>query len=127
MIIDYDAEKPPNPEDWLREDPDVLSLAIEKYHEEQGIDPGEGGMILHALMHEIVENQIAEDIPSVRSAIERLIRQGLSRHDSIHAVASVLSEDIFRSLKGEIEAFDITKYRMRLEKLTAKKWKKGKL
>lgn len=47
----------------------------------------------HALLHVIAENLVArgDDIP-VHAALQRLVRQGLSRHDAIHALASVCSE-----------------------------------
>lgn len=43
------------------------------------------------LIHVVVENQIAlgDEIP-VRRAVQRLMSEGLDRHDSIHAVGSVL-------------------------------------
>ena len=40
-------------------------------------------------------------------------------------MAAVMSEDIFDLYKGNIEKFDPVKYRRKLEKLTAKRWRKG--
>jgi hypothetical protein len=40
-------------------------------------------------------------------------------------VAAILSEDIFNLYKGNIEKLDQKKYRRKLEKLTAKRWRKG--
>lgn len=128
MVINrYHPKETPVPEQWLAQEPDHLIMLIESYHENEGIDPGEGGHAVHATLHLVVENQVAEDVPYVRATIERLIREGLSRHESIHAVAAVLAEDIFNLMKGKIASLDARKYRRRLEKLTAKRWKKGKV
>lgn len=47
----------------------------------------------HALLHVIAENLVArgDDTP-VYAALQRLVRQGLGRHDAIHALSSVCSE-----------------------------------
>lgn len=47
------------------------------------------------MVHVIVENQISLKVDSVLETIEKLTRQGLDRHEAIHAVGAVLSEDIF--------------------------------
>ncbi len=52
-------------------------------------------------------------------------RQGLSRHEAIHAIGAVLSEDMFDIIKNKQE-HNFKKYRRRLDKLTAKRWRKGK-
>lgn len=44
----------------------------------------------HAVFHAIVENQIAEGFGPSQRAIARLQSEGLSRHDAIHAIASVI-------------------------------------
>jgi len=47
----------------------------------------------HALLHVIAENLAARgDETPVYAALQRLVRQGLGRHDAIHALASVCSE-----------------------------------
>jgi hypothetical protein len=46
---------------------------------------------LHSTIHAIIENQIAEGMAKTRDALARLISEGLSRHDAIHAIGSVLS------------------------------------
>ena len=64
-------------------------------------------------------------VKPVPSTISKLIRQGLSRHEAIHAIGAVLSEDLFEIMKNGQE-HNIKKYRRRLDKLTAKRWSKGK-
>ena len=62
-------------------------------HRRQGLDASK--FKLHAWAHTIVENQIAmgDEIP-VAEAIDRLIAEGLDRHEAIHAVAARLMEHI---------------------------------
>ena len=54
------------------------------------------------------------------------MRQGLDRHEAVHAIGAVLLGDIHELLNSERERFDLRRYRSRLNKLTAKKWRKGK-
>ena len=51
---------------------------------------------VHAVMHAIIENQIAlgDEIPVQRTA-QRLMDEGLDRHDTIHAIGSVLVGHMF--------------------------------
>jgi hypothetical protein len=51
---------------------------------------------LHGTMHAIVENQVAlGDATVVPATLTRLMREGLDRHDAIHAIGSVLMAIIF--------------------------------
>jgi len=81
---------------------------------------------MHATIHVLVENQIALGVKPVPETIVKLLRQGLSRHEAIHAVGAVLSEDMFNILQKGDGAWNQGHYRRRLEKLTAKRWKKGR-
>ena len=98
---------------------------IVRYHESLDEEAPESGWRLHALLHCVVENQIALDVGNVAATETKLIRQGLTRHDAVHAIGSVIGADIFDILKNN-GTFDAKKYRSRLEKLTAKRWAKGK-
>ncbi|MDV7400601.1 hypothetical protein RZS08_54805, partial [Arthrospira platensis SPKY1] len=62
-----------------------------------------GNAKAHAAIHVIVENQVAMGFgPTVR-AVARLQTQGLSRHDSLHAVGSVLSGYMFEAMHEPAE------------------------
>ena len=56
----------------------------------------------------------------------KLIKEGLGRHDALHVVGAVLSEGMFNLQNSEGESWDQSHYHKRLEKLTAKRWRKGK-
>jgi uncharacterized protein YoaH (UPF0181 family) len=82
------------------------------------------GWDLHASFHCLVENQIALEVESVRETVAKLMRQGLSRHEAIHAIAALLGDDIFSIMKSRTP-FDEKRFRRRLNKLTARRWRKG--
>jgi len=85
---------------------------------------------VHAILHAVVENQVAlGDKYAAKSVLERLMREGLDRHEAIHAIGSVLSGRIFDVLKhkhkyehGENDLS--TEYLEELDKLTAQSLRK---
>ncbi len=122
----YDPLIAPDPVDWQALDEDERINLVEEFHLGTGEEIPEGGSALHASFHVVVENQIAMGLEPVPATIAKLTRQGLSRHDAIHAVASIVCENTYDLLKGNKREWDPKIYRRRLEKLTAKRWKKGK-
>jgi len=80
--------------------------------EQDGVNP-----IVHVITHNTIENQIADGDPKeVRQVVEALMRQGLSRHEAIHQVGRVLSEEIFHILKDD-RPFDESGYVRKLRQL----------
>jgi len=93
----------------LRERLDELS---DEELEQGGVNP-----ILHVTIHSIIENQIAGGEPKeVCQVVEVLTRQGLSRHEAIHQVRAVLSEEIYHVFKDN-RPFDEAGYVRRLRRL----------
>ena len=121
---DYNPLKTPNPEEWLALGEDERILLVREFHESLE-ELEEEALNLHATFHVIVENQIAENVQFIPETIEKLIRQGLDRHDAVHAIAAIISEDVFDLLKGNKQEFCAKQYRRKLEKITAKRWRKG--
>lgn len=79
----------------------------------------------HASFHCIIENQLSlGQPPPVRNTLERLIQEGIDRHEAIHAIASVLSEHMFELLRGTVTHFDAAAYSAALESLTVESWRK---
>jgi hypothetical protein len=77
-----------------------------------------------AAIHVIVENQVAmgNEAP-VAATVERLIAQGLTRHQAIHAVGRVLAAGLFDLLKGSGDADEFSSsYYAALGELTAEGW-----
>jgi len=82
---------------------------------------------LHALIHSTVENQLAlPDQAVVKDTLARLMREGLDRHEAVHAIGSVLAGLIFESIKSpSAPAQAIETYYEELAVLTAGKWRAG--
>ena len=121
----YNPSIPPKADDWLELDEqyrlDLINNFVKNY--EQEIE--KEAMRIHSAIHMIVENQLALNVDLTAETYNRLKRQGLDRHQIIHAIGAVISEDIFELMNGNKEnPFEGQK--LRLKKLTAKRWKKGK-
>lgn len=58
-------------------------------------------MKAHAAMHAAVENQIATGYGPSKRAIARLQSEGLTRHEAVHAVASVVAQFIYELNTGQ--------------------------
>ena len=95
---------------WSRLD-DLPDEEIER----DGVNP-----IMHVTIHQTIENQIAGGEPqAVRQVVEALMQQGLSRHEAIHRVGSVLAEEIWHILKDK-RPFDEPGYVRKLRRLVKK-------
>jgi hypothetical protein len=92
---------------WGRLD-ELTDEAIER----EGVNP-----LLHISIHSTIENQIADGNPKqVRQIVSALMRQGLTRHEAIHRVGKVLSDEIF-SILQENRPFDEQDYIRKLRRL----------
>lgn len=120
----YDPENAPNPEEWLELDEQERYHLVEEYHRLAQVKLP--NLTAHAVFHGIVENQIAEGLEPALRAVARLTKEGLTRHDAVHAIASVLAEhiqDLFQA-KGDATVSQ-AHYNAAVERLNAKKWRGG--
>ena len=119
----YDPETAPDAQSWLELDEgDRITLA-EAFHRREKIDLP--NLQAHAVFHAIVENQIAMEVAAVVRAVPRLMKQGLSRHDAIHALASVLAEHLHDQANAETEdtaEVSNARYEASIERLNATDW-----
>ena len=122
---DYNPNKAIDPQQWLALDEYWRINMIKEYHQQCDDDLEEDARNAHSAMHCVVENQIAEKVAHVPETLAKLTRQGLDRHEAIHAIAAIIAEDIYELMNGEQKTFDSKKYRRKLDKLTAKRWRKG--
>jgi hypothetical protein len=123
----YDAEVSPVAKEWLALDPDERTLLVERYHRDARITLAKRARPFHALIHTVVENQLAlEDQIIVRETLSRLTSAGLTRHEAIHAIGSVLI-GYFNNLLGDKKSppEGHAPYYAALRELDAKKWRKG--
>jgi hypothetical protein len=120
----YDPYQAPAPSEWLELDEGTRIDLVLDHHASIKVElPNQQ---LHAAMHVVVENQVALEVEPVPATIRRLVRQGLDRHEAVHAIGAVLSENIYAILSTEEGKSDQLRTRNRLNKLTAKRWRKGK-
>jgi len=126
----YDPLKAPDPEEWLSLDEQERISLAQDYHRSARIRlPNE---TVHAVVHAIVENQIAlGDETPVRRTVQRLMAEGLDRHEAIHAVGMILMEYL-NDVMSRAEAEHPERgrdpnnaYYAALEKLTAQSWRKS--
>lgn len=120
----YDPDTPPSPTDWLDLDESLRLLLVTEYH--QG-DIADSRLRLHAAIHVVVENQIALGEEVVIDALARLQREGLSRHEAIHAIGTAVSDHLFEIIKTEAddEHKPPSTYVERVKGLTAESWRKS--
>lgn len=121
--VRYHADTVPDPEEWLASSDSERNDAVLRFHRLKGAHTGENPDG-HALLHVTIENQIAlGDPPETRIAIERLQREGLDRHEALHAAASILAVFIAKAMRGV--PFNNEEYRDRMENLRASLWNDG--
>jgi hypothetical protein len=118
----YDADGKWDVREWssLSEE-EQLNLVVD-YHRREDIElPDER---VHAVFHVIVERQVSlgDEFPAA-AKLEDLLREGLDRHDAIHAIGSVLAEHIYDLLTMDSDESDPSpRYLEALERLTAESW-----
>jgi len=121
----YDPDTAPSQAEWLAFDEQArIDLAIAYHHRAKVRVPN---LRAHGAIHAIVENQIAMGLEAAARALGRLQGEGLSRHDCIHAIGSVLAEHLFDISKQENtdDAHTVNaRYAAALERLSAKQWLK---
>jgi hypothetical protein len=117
----YDPETAPDTAAWLELEEDERILRIASYHRREKVKLP--NLQVHAALHSVVENQIAEELQTVRETVARLQAEGLSRHDAIHAVGSVLVGCLQALMReGAPAQFEVEAYFQDLRSLTASGW-----
>jgi hypothetical protein len=118
----YDPDRAPDSAAWLALEESERIGRIAAFHAAAGITPPNAQM--HAAMHAVVENQIAEEMTTVDDTLARLCAEGLSRHEAVHAIGWVLVSHLTalmgRPGKGREAVED---YFRELRSLTAEGWR----
>ena len=120
----YDPNAAPR-SDWLQTDEGERLELVSSYHQAKNIQLPNAQ--LHALIHVVVENQLALAEPVVIETLARLQQEGLSRHDALHAIGSVLAPNLYELMQEGTDASGDTyrRYLDGLRKLTARNWRAG--
>jgi hypothetical protein len=121
-MLKYNASRDPDPTEWLEADDGSRLWAIQRHHEKrQSHEMPPGGWVGHSILHAAVECQIAEGNPEEsRTTLSRLQRQGLTRHEAVHAIASVLAVRLWEAARGT--PYDEAAYVRALNELTPESW-----
>jgi hypothetical protein len=123
-VNSYDPGHTPNPSEWLAPDEQQRIQLVEEHHSRARIPLP--NLKVHAIIHTIVENQLAENLPVVVRAIARLTREGLDRHEAIHAIASVVAEHIHDLFNEKVDSSGSNAiYAASVERLSASRWRGG--
>jgi hypothetical protein len=121
--MQYDADEQLNPDVWLELDETERLDLVMDYHCRTGVqietpEP-------HAIAHVVVENQVAlGEATPVPETLDRLMNEGLDRHDAVHAIGSVLMRIVFNAAHERDDGGDINaEYGRELAALTAAGWR----
>ena len=120
----YDPLVAPDAEEWLALDEQERIDLARDYHRRARIRVP--NTKVHATVHAIVETQIAlgDETPARRTA-QRLMDEGLDRHEAIHAIGWVLI-DFMQDLMDtpELGSEPNAPYFAALERLTVEDWRR---
>ena len=121
--MQYEANDQPHSATWLELDETERVDAVMDYHRRIKVVPE--NLQLHAMTHVVVENQVAlGEATPVPATLNRLMDEGLDRHEAIHAIGSILMSIVFDvsqepDVGGDINA----RYSRELATLTAAGWR----
>jgi len=118
----YDPDNGPNPESWLALDEAERLEAVLRYHKRAHFRAG--SLRGHAIIHTVVENQLAEGYGATVTALQRLQTEGLDRHEAAHAIGSVLAGHLNDAVQSGDTAFDAQAYDTALAEFTAAAWRR---
>lgn len=118
----YDPETAPEPASWLALDEAFRIELVYEQHREEPLE--EARSEAHAAMHVTVENQIAMGLTYVSDACTRLVAEGLSRHEAVHAIAAVLAGYMTELVRDKTPpALALARYQANCERMSAESWR----
>jgi hypothetical protein len=121
-MLEYDPAFAPPAALWQAASDEEKLRAIIDHHRRAGITMANDR--LHAAIHVVVENQLALGEAVVIDTMARLVREGLTRHDAIHAVGSVLVKHLTAALRSPTDKQQLAEaYLTDLADLTADTWR----
>jgi hypothetical protein len=123
--MQYEVNDQPHSATWLELDETERIDAVMDYHRRAKVVPE--NLKLHAMTHVVVENQVAlGEATPVPATLNRLMYEGLDRHEAIHAIGSILMRIMLDAVRNDDGGGDINaKYSRELAALTAVGWRSG--
>ena len=118
----YDPDANPLATEWLALSEERRLDEVVEYHRRTRVELPNARV--HAAIHVTVENQLAQQYAPTVHALDRLVREGLSRHEAIHAIGGAVATQMFEVLKRRVP-FDAAAFERDLAALTAERWRKS--
>lgn len=119
----YDPDTGPEPAGWLALTEADRVDAVRAWRRREGVEvPNER---MFAAMLANAETQVAhgDELP-VAAALARLIREGMTRRQAIHAITTILAETTYDAFYGEVSGADPSSaYFAELARLTPESWR----
>jgi hypothetical protein len=121
--MQYEANDQPHSATWLELDENERVDAVMDYHRRAKVKVE--NLKLHAMTHVVVENQVAlGEATPVPATLNRLMQEGLDRHEAIHAIGSILMSIVFDvSQEPDVDGDINARYSRELATLTAAGWR----
>lgn len=117
----YDPAKAPDAATWLALDETQRIELVSAYHRRSRVKLPNANV--HAALHVVVENQLAQGFALAKEALDRLRGDGLDRHEAIHAIGSVLMGHVWGLMWEGAKTPDPNEsYCQALQALTASSW-----
>jgi len=119
----YDPLVSPNPDQWLALDEGEQISIVKQYHKSRRIKLP--NPTLHAVIHTVIETQVAiGDALPVSGTLQRLVKEGLDRHEAVHAIGAVLASHLDALRAGDLPTgIDANEtYFAQLRNLTKESW-----
>jgi hypothetical protein len=117
----YRADLAPESSFWDRLSEEEKILAIIQHHRLRSIKLPNPRV--HALAHLMVEQQLSSgESPAAVSTLERLLDEGLDRHEAIHAIGWALTTTMNEAAAGELDGDLNATYEHRLSLLPESWW-----
>jgi len=120
MLKKYDPLQSPDPQEWMAlDEPERIELAL-RYHKQARVRLPNARV--HATIHAIVENQVAMgDETPVAATLQRLMKEGLDRHEAIHALGTAVT-NLLWAVEHKQPGDPTAVYYEEVKKLTAQGW-----
>jgi hypothetical protein len=122
----YNPDVTPDPGEWLALPESERIRLAQSFHVAAKVKVP--SMKAHAAIHAAVENQVASGYGPSKRAVARLQSEGLSRHEAIHAIGSVIAQFIYELGQWQTEEQRVSfQSRMgeAIEGLHSKDWLEG--
>ena len=121
--MQYDADDHFDPDTWLELDETARIDLVIDYNRRTGVQLENPEH--HAIAHVVVENQVAlGEATPVPETLNRLMDEGLDRHDAVHAIGNILMGIVFDAAHEQNDGGDVNaKYNQKLAMLTAAGWR----